>query len=78
VGHRPRLWGVHIQHVPDSAEAGRFLAQFERNACTPQMVAEIERRNFEIDVRPVLPTISVPILVMHCAEDPLVPVDAGR
>src|SRR5437773_4228698 len=70
--------GVHVQHVPDSVEAARFLAQFERNACTPQVVAEIERRNFEIDVRPILPTISVPTLVMHCAKDPLVPVELGR
>ena len=70
--------GVHIQHVPDSAEASRFLAKFERNSCTPQMVAEIERHNFEIDVRSILPTISVPTLVMHCAQDPLVPVEAGR
>ena len=70
--------GVHVQHVPDSAEASRFLAQFERNACTPQMVAEIQQRNFEIDVRPILSTISVPTLVMHCAKDPLVPVEAGR
>jgi class 3 adenylate cyclase/pimeloyl-ACP methyl ester carboxylesterase len=73
-----RAFGVHIQHAPDSAEAGRFLAQFERNACTPQMVVQIERRNFEIDVRPILPTISVPTLVMHCARDPLVPVEFGR
>jgi class 3 adenylate cyclase len=70
--------GVHVQHVPDDAEAAQFLAQFERNACTPQMVAEIERHNFEIDVRPILPTISVPTLVMHCAKDPLVPVEFGR
>ena len=70
--------GIHVQHVPDTEEASRFLAQFERNACTPQMVAEIERRNFEIDVRPILPTISVPTLVMHCVGDPLVPVVAGR
>ena len=70
--------GVHVQHVPDSAEARRFLAQFERNACTPQMVAEIEQRNFEIDVRSILPTISVPTLVMHCDKDPLVPVAGGR
>jgi class 3 adenylate cyclase len=42
------------------------------------MVVEIERRNFEIDVRPILSTISVPTLVMHCARDPLVPVEAGR
>jgi len=70
--------GIHIQHVPDTADASGFLAQFERSACTPQMVAQIERRNFEIDVRPILPTISVPTLVMHCSKDPLVPVELGR
>lgn len=42
------------------------------------MVAQIERRNFEMDVRPVLPTISVPSMVLHCARDPLVPVELGR
>jgi class 3 adenylate cyclase/pimeloyl-ACP methyl ester carboxylesterase len=73
-----RAFGAHIQHPTDPAEATRFLAQFERNACTPQMVREIEQRNFEIDVRSVLPTISVPTLVMHCARDPLVLVEAGR
>jgi pimeloyl-ACP methyl ester carboxylesterase len=70
--------GVHVQHVPDEAEPRSFLAQFERSACTPQMVTEIERRNFEIDVRPILSTVSVPTLVMHCTNDPLVPVEAGR
>jgi pimeloyl-ACP methyl ester carboxylesterase len=70
--------GVHIQGVPDEPEARRFLAEFERSACTPQMVAEIEKRNFEMDVRSILPTISAPTLVMHCARDPLVPVALGR
>jgi class 3 adenylate cyclase/pimeloyl-ACP methyl ester carboxylesterase len=70
--------GPHIQHLPDSAEATRFLAQFERGACTPQMVVQIEQRNFEIDVRSILPTISAPSLVMHCTKDPLVPVELGR
>ena len=70
--------GVHIQRVPDEPEARRFLAEFERSACTPQMVAQIEKRNFEMDVRSILPTISVPTLVMHCAKDPLVPVALGR
>ena len=32
----------------------------------------------EIDVRHVLPTISVPALVLHCAGDPLCPVAGGR
>src|SRR5438132_3061076 len=42
------------------------------------MVAEIDQRNFYIDVRSILSTISVPTLVMHCAKDPLVPVELGR
>ena len=70
--------GIHVQHVPDDDEATRFLAQFERNSCTPQMVAEIERHNFEIDVRAILPAVSAPTLVLHCEKDPLVPVEAAR
>lgn len=73
-----RAFGAHIQHPPDPVEATRFLAQYERSACTPQMVAEIEQRNFEIDVRAILPTISIPTLVMHCTKDPLIPVEFGR
>lgn len=71
-------YGAFIQHPPDEDEAVRFLAQFERSACTPQMAVQILQRNFEIDVRPILPTISAPTLVMHCSGDPLVPVAVGR
>lgn len=73
-----RSYGAFIQHAPDPAEAARFLAQFERSACTPQMAEQIMRRNFEIDIRPILSTVSVPTLVMHCTDDPTVPVELGR
>jgi class 3 adenylate cyclase len=53
-------------------------ARFERNACTPKMVRVIMTRNLEIDVRDVLPTLSVPTLVVHSVGDPLVPVSLGR
>jgi class 3 adenylate cyclase len=33
---------------------------------------------FRIDVRPILPTITVPTLVIHAREDPGVPVQCGR
>ena len=33
---------------------------------------------FRIDVRPILPTITVPTLVIHAREDLVVPVQAGR
>lgn len=67
-----------LSHPPDAAAARRVLARYERSACTPQMCTEIMRRNFELDVRPLLPTINVPTLVMHCAGDPVVPVASGR
>jgi class 3 adenylate cyclase len=42
------------------------------------MAREILRRNCEIDVRSILPTISVPTLVLHSTGDPLTPVAWGR
>jgi pimeloyl-ACP methyl ester carboxylesterase len=67
---------VVVQNIPP--EAMPIIARYERNACTPKMVAEIMRANFAIDVRSVLPTITVPTLVLHTRGDPLVPVEAGR
>ena len=54
------------------------MASYERSACTPQMASQIMRRNLEIDVRPLLGSITVPTLVMHCAGDPMVPLAVGR
>jgi class 3 adenylate cyclase/pimeloyl-ACP methyl ester carboxylesterase len=65
-----------IAHAEEMSKSAR--ARFERNACTPKMVREIMTRNIEIDVRDVLPALSVPTLVVHAAEDPLVPVEIGR
>jgi class 3 adenylate cyclase len=65
-----------IAHADELPLAAR--ARFERNACTPKMVREIMARNVEIDVRDLLPALSVPTLVVHSAGDPLVPVEQGR
>lgn len=79
-----REWGSgtiferFIQHPPDPDAARRLIARFERNACTPQMAAEIMRQNMAIDVRAALPTISAPTLVIHAAGDPAVPLANGR
>jgi class 3 adenylate cyclase len=42
------------------------------------MARQIMERNFEIDVRAVLPTISAPALVLHTTGDPVVPVALAR
>jgi len=79
-----REWGTgkvfsrFVQHSRDPDAAVRLIARFERNACTPQMAAQIARHNFEIDVRPALATISVPTLVIHATGDPAVPFENGR
>ena len=67
---------MFVQNIPP--EAMPIIARYERNACTPKMVEEIMRSNFAIDVRSVLPAITVPTLVLHTQGDPLVPVELGR
>lgn len=72
------VFGLLMQHAPDEQAARRLIARFERNACTPNMAVEIMRRNYEIDVRPVLGAVTVPTLVLHTEEDPAVPCRLGR
>jgi class 3 adenylate cyclase len=55
-----------------------FMAKFERSACTPKMARTIMRRNLEIDVRPILSSITVPTLVLHATGETLVPLPWGR
>lgn len=84
IGELERDWGKglvyqrFLSHAPDRDAAQRALARYERSACTPQMCREIMEANFRIDVRPFLPALSLPTLVMHCAGDPVLPVEYGR
>jgi len=80
----PQVWGTGVALrdsglVAHADEAPEGLgAHFERNACTPHMIAEIMRRNFVIDVRPILSAVHVPTLVVHASGDPVVDVAYGR
>jgi class 3 adenylate cyclase/pimeloyl-ACP methyl ester carboxylesterase len=65
-----------MSDAPDDAQ--QILARYERSACTPHMVEEIMRKNGDIDVRDVLPTISVPTLVLHSVGDTVAKVEWGR
>ncbi|MGI9644287.1 MAG: adenylate/guanylate cyclase domain-containing protein [Ilumatobacteraceae bacterium] len=67
-----------LQRSPDPGAARATIARFERSATTPQMAAEIMRRNLEIDVRPMLSSINTPTLVIHATGDPVVPLASGR
>ncbi len=75
-----RLWGTleGAQWVRGSLasssreradEAVRQRARFERVSASPGAYEALERMNMQIDVRPVLPTIRVPTLVLHRTGD---------
>ncbi|MEY2398384.1 MAG: hypothetical protein QOJ00_1558 [Actinomycetota bacterium] len=60
---------------PGSADLG---SKFERLALTPGAFRALMDANTKIDIRPVLPTITVPTLVMHRVGDLMVGVGQGR
>jgi class 3 adenylate cyclase len=80
----PEVWGTGVALrdsglVAHADEAPEGLgAHFERNSCTPHMIVEIMRRNYLIDVRPILSAVHVPTLVVHASGDPVVDVAYGR
>jgi class 3 adenylate cyclase len=66
-----------VQHAPDPDEAVAQLARFERYCCTAAVAVEILRRGAESDLRPFLPLIQAPTLVVNQRRDPIVSVDEG-
>jgi len=77
-------WGegaLVLLNAPSRRDDQVFLQQFarmERAAASPGSIRTLLRADYEIDVRHLLPTIRVPTLVLHRADDALVPVRAGR
>ncbi|HEY8059534.1 MAG TPA: alpha/beta fold hydrolase, partial [Acidimicrobiales bacterium] len=68
-----RVLSLFIQHPPDAEAVLAPLARFERYCCTPSVAREIMRHNIVSDIRDVIPSVSVPTLVVHQRGDPLVP-----
>jgi len=64
--------------APSASGRLPWLAMFERMCASPGMARASLEAAFRIDVRPILPTITAPTLVIHAREDPVVPVQAGR
>jgi len=55
-----------------------LFARYERNSARPGDVRAIIDMVADIDLRPVLPSIDVPTLVVHHAGDPMISVEHGR
>ena len=64
--------------LPSVAGRLRQLAMSERMCASPGMARASLEASFRLDVRPILPTIAAPTLVIHAHEDPVVPVQSGR
>jgi class 3 adenylate cyclase len=67
--------------APSQAADPQFrqaFASYLRLAGSPSTAVEITRMNGEIDVRPVLPTIRVPTLILHLIGDRLTEIGQGR
>jgi class 3 adenylate cyclase len=63
--------------LSDDAYRRRY-ARFERLSASPSSATALIRMNSEIDVRPILPSIRVPTLIVHREGDANVNVEAGR
>jgi class 3 adenylate cyclase len=63
---------------PSASGRLRQLAMSERMCASPGMARASLEATFRIDVRPILPTITAPTLVIHSRDDPVVPVQCGR
>jgi len=78
------MWGSgKNQHVinpdmPWNEEIRATVARLERLAASPRTLALVIPLVTEVDVRAVLPTIRVPTLVVHHAEDAIIPPAKGR
>jgi class 3 adenylate cyclase len=72
-------WGSGAAFRGSAPSVGsiRQLAMLERMCASPGMARATLEAAFRIDVRPILPTITVPTLVIHAREDPI-PVQLGR
>lgn len=65
--------------VPDGTpEQQEWFNEMQRATATPEMAARLLASFAEIDVRAHLPHLTVPVLVVHCRNDAIVPFEAGR
>ncbi len=79
-----RDWGASFgvdARSPSLAHDERYLqwwGRWLRSSASPAAAATLGRMNLEIDVRPVLPVVRVPTLILHSRNDRLIEIGAAR
>ena len=76
--HVRRLVSELAPDRADDAEFKRWLGRLVRSGASPADGLALARMNMEIDVRPVLPAVHVPTLVLHPIGDRAVNLEHGR
>jgi len=77
-------WGKGVllssfaRSLADDESARAWWGRFQRQAASPGAAVAVMQMVYELDVRPILPAIRVPSLVLHRADDCLVPVEHAR
>ena len=69
--------GATAKAMFPSVRSMRQLGMLERMSASPGMLRATLESNLRIDVRPILPTLTAPTLVIHAREDTM-PVQFGR
>ena len=67
--------------IPSRADDERFrrwVARMQRSMASPRTVHVVLRALFQVDVRPLLPLVQAPTLVLHRRDFPLLPIEHGR
>jgi pimeloyl-ACP methyl ester carboxylesterase/DNA-binding winged helix-turn-helix (wHTH) protein len=77
-------WGEGILLTANAPNAAKdpaiveWARKLELASASPGSIVALLRANYEIDVRHILPSVTVPTLVMHRTGDALIPIASGR
>lgn len=83
-GYISRDWGAGetIRAIAASCaedpDVVAWAARAEQEGASPGAALELLEMNLQIDVRPVLPAVSVPTVVLHHTGDPVIGIGCGR
>jgi class 3 adenylate cyclase/pimeloyl-ACP methyl ester carboxylesterase len=72
------LLDLYAPSMADDPDFARWWAQYQRQSASPGMARATAELASEVDIRDVLPAISVPTLVIHRSGDMLWPVEGAR
>jgi class 3 adenylate cyclase len=73
-----RVFGAINPGFVNSPERLALSARFERQSCSPGNFKAIYDLNMKLDIRPLLPQIKVPTLILHRKTDAAIPIEIAR